>query len=78
MMKGLLKAIGYFLLYLLITLVIQVLLSVGLMAIAAVHGLRDEKLIVEFANNNILGMTVVSGILTILILFLLFKIRKKM
>lgn len=77
MMKGLLKAIGYFLLYLLMTLVIQVLLSIGLMAIAAVQGLRDEKLIVEFANNNILGMTVVSGILTILILFLIFKFRKK-
>lgn len=76
-MKGLLKAIGYFLLYFLMTFMIQALLSVGLMAIAAAQGLRDEKLIVEFANDNILGMTVVSGVLTILILFLIFKIRKK-
>ncbi len=75
--KGLLKAFAYFLLYFLVTFVIQTLLSIGLMAIAAVQGLRDEKLIIGFANDNILGMTVVSGILTILILFSIFKIRKK-
>ena len=47
------------------------------MAMGAANGLNDETLIVEFVNNNILGMTVISGILTALILYLVFKLQKK-
>lgn len=76
-MKGILRAIGYFILYFLLTILFQFILSMGFMAVAAARGLRDEKLIIEFVNNNLLGMTVISGILTIVVLFLIFKIRKK-
>lgn len=76
-MKGILRAIGYFILYFSLTFFIQLIMSMGLMAIAASNGLRDEKLIIEFANHNLLGMTVISGILTALILFLIFKVRRK-
>lgn len=57
--------------------ILQIFLSIGFMAVGAAVGIRDEKLIAEFANNNILGMTVISGILTAVVLFLVFKIRKK-
>ena len=53
------------------------LLSIVFCAIGAANGLNDETLIMEFANNNILGMTVISGILTVLVLYLVFKLRKK-
>ncbi len=76
-MKGILRAIGYFILYFFLTFFFQLIMSMGLMAIAASNGLRDEKLIIEFANHNLLGMTVISGILTALILFLIFKVRRK-
>ncbi len=76
-MKGILRAIGYFILYFFLTFFFQLIMSMGLMAIAVSNGLRDEKLIVEFANHNLLGMTVISGILTALILFLIFKVRRK-
>jgi len=76
-MKGILRAIAYFVFYFFTTLIFQMLTSVGFVAVGASNGIRDEKLIAEFANNNILGMTVISGILTGLALFLIFKIRKK-
>lgn len=76
-MKGILKAIAYFIFYFGITMILQIMLSLGFMAVGAANGIRDKNLITEFANNNILGMTVISGILTILALFLVFKIRKK-
>lgn len=76
-MKGILRAIGYFILYFFLTFFFQLIMSMGLMAIAASNGLRDEKLIIEFANHNILGMTVISGMLTALVLFLIFKVRRK-
>ncbi len=49
----------------------------GFMAVGAANGLREETLIVEFANNHILGITVISGLLTILAFYLIFKIRKQ-
>ncbi len=57
--------------------ILQMLLSIVFMAIGAANGLNDETLIMEFANNNILGMTVISGILTVLVLYLVFRLRKK-
>lgn len=76
-MKGIWKAIAYFVLYFGLTMISQALLSIVFCAIGAAKGLNDETLIMEFANNNILGMTVISGILTVLVLFLVFKLRKK-
>ena len=76
-MKGIWKAIAYFVLYFGLTMILQVLLSIVFCAIGAANGLNDETLIMEFANNNILGMTVISGILTVLVLYLVFKLSKK-
>ena len=76
-MKGIWKGIAYFGLYFGITMIIQVVLSIVFCGIGAANGLDNETLIMEFANNNILGMTVISGMLTILILYLVFKLRKK-
>ena len=76
-MKGLLRGIGYFLLYMVFTIVIQVALSFLIIQIAAGIGITGQAEIEDFANKNILGMTIVSGILTILFLYLIFKIPKK-
>ena len=76
-MKGIWNAIAYFVLYFGITMILQILLSIVFMAIGAANGFNEETLIMEFANNNILGMTVISGILTVLVLYLIFKLRKK-
>ena len=76
-MKGLLRGIGYFLLYMVFTIVIQVALSFVIIQIAAGIGINGQAEIEDFANKNILGMTIVSGILTILFLYLIFKIPKK-
>ena len=76
-MKGIWKAIAYFVLYFGLTMILQALLAVVFCAIGAANGLNDETLILEFANSNILGMTVISGILTVLVLYLVFKLRKK-
>lgn len=76
-MKGIWKAIAYFVLYFGLTMILQALLSIVFCAIGAANGLNDETLIMEFVNNNILGMTVISGILTVLVLYLVFKLRKK-
>lgn len=76
-MKGLLRGIGYFLLYVVFTIVVQVVLSMLIVQFAVGKGITDQGLIEDFANNNMLGMTVVSGLLTILFLYLLFKIPKK-
>ena len=76
-MKGIWKAIVYFVLYYGLTMILQVLSSIVFYAIGAANGLNDETLIMEFANNNFLGMTIISGILTVLVLYLVFKLRKK-
>ena len=75
-MKGIWKAIAYFVLYFGLTMILQVLLSIVFCAIGAANGLYDETLIMEFANNNILGMTVISGILTVLILYFVLNFAK--
>lgn len=76
-MKGLLRGIGYFLLYMVFTIVIQVVLSFVIIQIAASIGITRQAEIEDFANKNILGMTIVSGILTVLFLYLIFKLPKK-
>lgn len=76
-MKGVWKAIVYFIMYFGLTMILQILLSIGFMAVGEANGLRDEGLITEFVNNNILGITVISGIVTVLVLYLVFKVRKK-
>lgn len=75
-MKGILKGIGFFLLYFILMMIFQSLASVGFMGIAAANGCRDEQEIVEFANKNLLGVTIISGIMIALVFFLIFKIRK--
>lgn len=75
-MKGILKGIGFFLLYIFLMMFFQTLASVGFMGIEAAKGCRDEQLLTEAANNNILGTTVISGIFITLVFFLIFKIRK--
>ena len=76
-MKGLLRGIGYFLLYVIFTIAIQVVLSIVIVQIAAGMGIAGQTQIEDFANKNMLGMTIVSGLLTVLFLYLLFKIPKK-
>ena len=76
-MKGLLRGIGYFLLYIVFTIAVQVVLSIVVVQIAPGMGITGQTQIEDFANKNILGMTIVSGILTILFLYLIFKIPKK-
>ena len=76
-MKGIWKAVAYFVLYFGVTMILQMLLSIVFMAIGVANGLNEESLIMEFAYNNILGMTVISGILTVGVLYLVFKLRKK-
>ncbi len=76
-MKGIWKSIAYFVLYFGLTLIFQMLLSMAFMAIGAANGLNDKTLLMEFANNNSLGMAVISDILIILVLYLVFKLRNK-
>ncbi|MDE6592316.1 MAG: CPBP family intramembrane metalloprotease [Oscillospiraceae bacterium] len=75
-MKGILKGIGFFFLYFILMMIFQSLSSIGFMGIAAAKGCRDEQQIVDFANKNLLGVTVISGILIVLVFFLIFRIRK--
>ena len=75
-MKGVWKAIAYFLVYMGLTAILQLLLSAGLSVVGVTKGLREESLIVEFVAGHFLGMTVISGILTVLVLYLVFKLRK--
>ena len=76
-MKGLLRGIGYFLLYIVFTIAVQVVLSIVVVQIAPGMGITGQTQIEDFANKNILGMTIVSGLLTVLFLYLWFKIPKK-
>ncbi len=76
-MKGLLRGIGYFLLYFVFTIAIQVVLSIVIVQIAAGMGITGQTQLEDFANKNILGMTIVSGLLTVLFLYFWFKIPKK-
>lgn len=75
-MKGILKGIGFFALYFVLTMFFQLILSIGFMAFGAANGMRDENSLVNFANSNLLGMTILSGILIMIVLFLIFRFRK--
>lgn len=75
-MKGIVKSIGFFLLYIVLMMAFQMLASMGFMGIAASKGYRDEQLILEYANNNILGTTVISGILILVVFYFIFKLRR--
>lgn len=76
-LKEIFKALGYFILYFCLTMIFQTLFSIVFMGIGATNGIRNEKLIIDLANNNILGTTIISGILTILVFYIIFKTRKK-
>ena len=69
-MKGIYRAIAYFVLYFGVTMILQMLLSIVFMVIGLTNGLNEKTLIMEYANNNVLGMTVISSILTIFVLYL--------
>ena len=76
-MKGILRAVGYFALYFALTIILQALLTALVMAIGVSDGINEEHQLVAFANNNILGINILSGLFTILIFFAIFKFRKK-
>lgn len=69
-------SISYFLLYALLLIVFQIVFSVLIMAVAALKGLRDEELITQFANNNILISNGLSFLFITLILIFIFKRQK--
>ncbi|MCM1537992.1 MAG: CPBP family intramembrane metalloprotease [bacterium] len=75
-MKGIRKGVGFFILYFVLTMLFQLILSTAFMAFGAMYGIRDEDALVNFANNNLLGMTILSGVLTVIVLFFIFKFRK--
>lgn len=75
-MKGIRKGIGFFALYFVLTMFFQLILSIVFMAFGAANGIRDENSLVNFANSNLLGMTILSGVLTMIVLFLIFRFRK--
>lgn len=54
----------------------QTLSSIILMAVAALKGIRDENIITQFANDNILVSNGLSFALVSSVLILIFKIRK--
>lgn len=75
-MKGILKGIGFFALYFLLTMLFQLFSSMVFMAFGAAGGIRDENALMTFANNNLLGMTIFSGVLIIIVFFMIFRFRR--
>lgn len=75
-MKGILKGIGFFALYFVLTMVFQLFSSIVFLAFGAASGIRDEDALIAFANNNLLGMTIFSGVLIIIVLYMIFRFRK--
>ena len=76
-MKGIWKGISYFILYFVLTILIQISLSIIFMSIATLNNIESKDMITTFVNSNILGITIISGILTTLVLYLIFKFNKK-
>lgn len=76
-MKGIGKGILYFVAYFALTMGFQFLLSAGTSAIAVASGLNEEAEIAAYVNHNLLGITLISGLLTGLTFYLFFKLRKK-
>lgn len=74
--KSLCKSILFFILYALLLIAFQTFSSIVLMAVAASKGIRNEDIITQFANDNILISNAISFILVSLVLILIFKIRK--
>lgn len=75
-MKGIWKAAAYFAFYFGLTVILQALCSAAFMAIGVASELHDETSLVEFADANILGITVISEILTVFFLYLIFKLQR--
>lgn len=75
-MKGIIKGIGFFALYFGLTICLQMILSMIFMGFGAFSGLRDQNALIDFVNSNILGMTMLSGVLVVTALFFIFKVRK--
>lgn len=72
-MKNVLKAVGYLIYYV----VFQVVVMSGIaMALVVSNRIGSEAEIEGFMNNNALGLTIISNVLTILLLFVFFRIRK--
>lgn len=74
---GILKGIGYFVVYAVLMMIFQALLSIGFMAIMAAQGVRSESLLTSFANDNMLGSILGANILIGLVFVLIFKNRKR-
>lgn len=75
-MKDVLKGLGYFVLYVIGTVMIQ-MVSSGIIANVAMRtGKYKKEEIFSVVNNNLLGMTVISGLLMILLFMFIFFVRK--
>ncbi len=71
-MKSIIKSVGYVLFYVMFQVVV---LSVMASAMAAFGWSMNE--VESFMNNNSMGLTIITNVLTVLILMAFFKIRKK-
>ncbi|MBN2925911.1 MAG: CPBP family intramembrane metalloprotease [Eubacterium sp.] len=71
-MKSILKSVGYILFYMAFQMSIMSMISVG----AGIASGSKEQMEV-FMNNNMMVLTVISNILTIIVLILFIKFRKK-
>lgn len=73
-MKNMMKAIGYLIYYV----IFQILIISGIALILAIsNNITSEIEINNFINNNALGLTIITNIVSILVLFIFFRIRKK-
>ncbi len=71
-MKNILKAFSYILFYMIFQVIVMSLIAI---VIANLKGNMNE--VESFMNNNVLGLTILTNIFTILIILLFFKVRKK-
>lgn len=73
-MKNVIKAVGYLIYYV----VFQAIAMSGIAIFLTASGRMTGGAKIEgFMNSNVLGLTIVSNVLTILVLFAFFHIRKK-
>ncbi len=75
-MKGIIRAAAWFILYVLLTIGLQMLLSMTCSVFGSSMGAGDKDGIKEFVNGNFLGITLLSGLITGGILLVILKIRK--
>ena len=71
-MKSILKSIGYILFYMVFQMIIMSMVS---MVVGTASGSKEQMEM--FVNNNMMLLTVISNILTVIILILFIKLRKK-